>query len=84
VPGMVVMGQTPSSGVEAEVARGQFILPEDIFLQVPTGRFTLPDGSIFLEGVGVEPTISVPIDETTILSQDDVVLRAAIDYILGQ
>jgi C-terminal processing protease CtpA/Prc len=84
VPGMIVMGQTPSSGVEAEVARGQFILPEDIFLQVPTGRFTLPDGSIFLEGVGVQPTISVPIDETTVFSEDDVVLQAAIDYILGQ
>lgn len=84
VPGMVVIGQTPTSGVEAEVARGQFILPEDIFMQIPTGRFKLPDGSIFLEGQGVPTTVRVPIDETTALSEDDVVLQAAIDLILGQ
>ena len=63
VPGMVVVGQYPTSGIEAEVSRGQFLLPEGMSLQMPTGRFVLPDGSIFLEGKGVQPTERVPIDE---------------------
>ena len=81
VPGMVVMGQTPTAGVEAETARGEFLLPEDITFGVPTGRFTLPDGSIFLEGQGVQPTVRIPVDETSVLSGEDVVLQDAISYI---
>ena len=56
---------------EAEVARGQFMLPEGFSLQVPTGRFTLPDGSIFLEGQGIPLTMRVPVDETYALSSED-------------
>lgn len=82
VPGMITVGQYPTGGVEAEVARGQFILPEGFSLQVPTGRFTLPDGSIFLEGQGVQPTLRVPVDEVTAVSTEDVVLQAAIKAIL--
>ncbi|MBA3946092.1 MAG: peptidase S41 [Herpetosiphonaceae bacterium] len=77
VPGMIVVGQYPSAGIEAEVSRGQYQLPEGMSLQIPTGRFVLPDGSIFLEGKGVVPTLRVPIDEKTAVSQDDVVLQAA-------
>lgn len=84
VPGMMVVGQYPTAGVEAEVSRGQFLLPEGMSLQVPFGRFVLPDGSLFLEAQGVKPTIKVPIDETTALSTDDVVLNAAVDVVLGK
>jgi len=77
VPGMIVVGQHPSGGVEAEVARGQFELPEGIKIQFPTGRIVLPDGSLFLEGQGVQPTVRVPIDEKSVLSKEDVVLNAA-------
>lgn len=83
VPGMTVMGQYPTGGVEAETARGRFILPEDIEVVVPTGRFLLPDGSIFLEGVGVVPDFKIPIDEESVLSDNDVVLGAAVDYLLN-
>lgn len=82
VPGMIVMGETPSAGVEAEVARGQFLLPEGLSLQIPTGRFTLPDGSIFLDGKGVPPTVKVPVDETTVFYTDDFILKSAVDAIL--
>ena len=81
VPGMEVIGSFPTAGVEAETARGQFLLPEDITVVVPTGRFTLPDGSIFLEGKGVQPTIKVPVDENTVF-EDDAVLNVAEAYIL--
>ncbi len=84
VPGMMVIGQYPTAGVEAEVSRGQFKLPEGMSLQVPFGRFVLPDGSLFLEGQGVKPTIKVPIDAQTAVSTDDVVLKAAVAAVLGQ
>jgi C-terminal processing protease CtpA/Prc len=77
LPNVIVVGQYPSGGVEAEVARGQFELPEGIKLQFPTGRIVLPDGSLFLEGQGVQPTVRVPIDEASVLSSEDVVLQAA-------
>jgi C-terminal processing protease CtpA/Prc len=82
VPGTIVVGTTPSSGTEAEVARGQFTLPENFSMQVPTGRFTLPDGSIFLEGKGVPLTLRVPVDETYALSSEDEVLKAGEKAIL--
>lgn len=82
VPGMIVVGQTPTAGVEAETARGSFILPESFSFTVPTGRFTLPDGSIFLEGQGVQPTLRVPVNEATAITTDDVVLQAAIKAVL--
>jgi len=84
VPGMEVIGQFPTAGVEAETARGDFILPDGINVNIPTGRFTLPDGSIFLEGEGVQPTLRLPVDEESVLSGEDVVMQAAVDYILGQ
>jgi C-terminal processing protease CtpA/Prc len=77
VPEMLVVGEAATSGVEADVARGQFLLPENFTLQVPTGRMTLPNGSLFLEGVGVVPTLYVPITEENALSSEDVVLKAA-------
>ncbi len=84
VPGMVVMGQFPTAGVEAETARGDFKLPAGIELTIPTGRFTLPDGSIFLEGKGVQPSVRLPVDQASVLSDQDSVLQAAKDYILKQ
>jgi len=82
VPEMTVVGEAATSGVEADVARGQFLLPENFSLQVPTGRMTLPDGSLFLEGVGVVPSLKVPITEENALSSEDVILKAAENAVL--
>jgi C-terminal processing protease CtpA/Prc len=84
VPGVVVMGQHPTAGVEAETARGKFLLPDGMEFNIPTGRFTQPDGSIFLEGKGVQPTVKVPVDEASVLSGSDTVLQKAMAYITGQ
>jgi C-terminal processing protease CtpA/Prc len=84
VPGMVVVGQYPTAGVYAEVARGQYEMPEGISLQFSTGRTVLPDGSVLLEGVGVVPTEKVPVDERTVLSDADVVLEAAERLVTGR
>jgi C-terminal processing protease CtpA/Prc len=83
LPGAIIVGMYPTAGVEAEVARGQYQLPEGISFQSPTGRFVNPDGSLFLEGTGVQPTVRVPINAQTVLASDDVDLRYAEDAVLG-
>jgi C-terminal processing protease CtpA/Prc len=84
VPGAVVVGEYPTAGVEAEVSQGQVKMPEGINMQFPTGREVLPDGSLFLEGTGVQPTLKVPVNAANVLSTDDVVLTAAENSILGK
>lgn len=77
LPGALVVGFYPSAGVFADVARGQVILPEGLSLQFSTDRIVQADGRLFLEGVGVPPTVRVPLTLENILSPDDVVLQAA-------
>lgn len=84
IDGAVIVGQYPSSGIEAEVSKGQVKMPEGISLQFPTGRIINPDGSLFLEGVGVQPTIKVPLNIDSVLSSKDYILQAAINHILGK
>ncbi len=84
VPGMIVIGETPTAGVYAEVARGQYILPDNTFLQVPTGRTLLPDGTPLLEGVGVAPTIRIPVTADTVLANRDLALERAEQEIIGR
>jgi C-terminal processing protease CtpA/Prc len=79
VPGMQVIGETPTSGTEAEVSRGQFELPEGFSLRIPTGRFVLADGSIFLEGKGVQPDVLVPVTEESVLSSNDPLIIRALE-----
>lgn len=81
VPGVVVMGVNPTAGIEAEVARGQFVLPGDIELTIPTGRFIKEDGSVLLEGQGVVPQVKIPATVESLISDEDVVLYQAIEYI---
>lgn len=75
VPGAEVVGMFPSSSMFGEVSRGQFTMPEGFAMQFPTGRYLLPDGSIFLEGTGVQPTLWVPKTFENVSSTEDVVLQ---------
>ena len=84
LPGAIVVGQYPSGGIEAEVSKGQIKMPEKISMQFPTGREINPDGSLFLEGVGVQPTLKVPVDASNALSSDDIVLQAAENALAGK
>jgi hypothetical protein len=58
-------------------------MPEDISMQFPTGRIVNLDGSLFLEGVGVQPTIKVAVNAANVLSSEDVILQTAQDVIIG-
>jgi C-terminal processing protease CtpA/Prc len=82
VPGMQVMGQFPTAGVEGETARGDFKLPDGMSFTVPTGRFLAKNGSIFLEGQGVQPDIKLDVTAESVLSNADTVLNEAIAYII--
>jgi C-terminal processing protease CtpA/Prc len=84
VPGMRVIGHYPTAGVEAEVARGEYKMPEGITVRVPTGRFVLPDGSIFLEGTGVQPTDRVPVNAEAVLAKNDYLLMIAEKILTGR
>jgi C-terminal processing protease CtpA/Prc len=75
VPGAEVVGMFPSSSMFGEVSRGQFSMPEGFSMQFPTGRYLLPDGSIFLEGTGIQPTLWVPKTFENVSSTEDVVLQ---------
>jgi C-terminal processing protease CtpA/Prc len=75
VPGAQVVGMFPSASMMGEVSRGQFVMPEGFSMQFPTGRYLLPDGSLFLEGTGVQPTLWVPKTFETVSTTEDVVLQ---------
>jgi hypothetical protein len=82
VPGMMVVGMYPTSGTMADVGDGQIAMPDGISMQFPTQRFLLPDGSLYLQGQGVQPTLRVPVNEQNAEATNDVVLQAAEDAIL--
>lgn len=84
VPNAVVVGQFPTNGIYADVARGQYLLPEGFSAQFSAKRSLKQDGSLFLEGTGVVPNVKVPLNEQTLLSGEDEVLKAAERLILGQ
>ena len=74
----VMVGHTPTAGAYGEVGRGQYALPDDMDLQIPTGRPETPDGDLLIEGSGVAPDVVVPITRESALGEIDAVLEAAI------
>jgi C-terminal processing protease CtpA/Prc len=74
-PAHLIVGRYPSAGVEAGVE--PWTLPDGLYFQSPVYRIVYPDGKIFLEGVGVIPTLKVPVTAQSLLSTDDLELQAA-------
>ncbi|HRE47809.1 MAG TPA: S41 family peptidase [Aggregatilineales bacterium] len=72
----VIVGQTPSGGLAGTVSGGQYLLPNNAFIQVPTGNFIDEEGKIVVEGTGVIPDVKVPLTVESLLSTEDVVLVA--------
>lgn len=77
-----VVGHYPSAGAFGEVGRGQYILPDDLSMQFPTGRPVASDGQVLIEGVGILPDIQVPVTVESAVGQKDTVLQAAIQALL--
>ena len=76
-PAHLIVGRTPTAGVEAAVF--PWVLPGGISFQAPLIALHDVEGSVFLEGVGVPPTVEVPnTPENLILAQgNDPELAAA-------
>lgn len=74
----IIVGHTPTGGFTGEVGDGQYMLPGNLSMQIPTGRPVHPvTGDTLLEGVGVAPDIDVPLTLESVRSPEDEVLQAA-------
>lgn len=78
-PDHLLVGHDPTAGVEGAVY--PWSLPGDLYFQAPLGLFQR-DGEVYIEGVGVAPTLDVPVTRDTLLATDDVVLDAALAALL--
>lgn len=74
-----IVGQYPTGGLAG--SQSLYTMPDGIELQFSVGRSLDLDGNVLIEGVGVLPTIEVPVTEETVFSDDDVVLEAAIAWL---
>lgn len=77
-----IVGQYPTAGLGGSV--DEVAMPEDEMFRFTQGRAVGPDGQIHIEGIGVVPDIDVPVDEAAVLGDDDVILQAAIRFLLGE
>ena len=77
-----IVGQYTTSGLGGSVE--QFFMPGGINLQLTVGRAVDADGNIHIEGVGVVPTVEVPVTEETLFTEGDPVLEAAIAHLEEQ
>ncbi len=78
----VVVGHYPTAGLGGSV--DDFVMPEDVTVRFTAGRSLDADGNIHIEGLGVAPTLRVPVTEESLFSPIDEVLEAGINAVLGQ
>jgi C-terminal processing protease CtpA/Prc len=79
-----IVGQYPTAGLGGSVE--DFFMPEGGVVRFTIGRATDLDEEIHIEGIGVVPTVEVPVDEQTVFELQDPVLDfgvAALDEALG-
>ncbi len=77
-----VVGFYPSDGAGGSVE--QFIMPEDITVQMTIGRAVDAEGNIHLEGKGVAPDVKAPMTFETLkrlANGEDVVLETAVKVV---
>ncbi len=77
-----IVGQYPTAGLGGSI--DEVAMPEDEQFRFTQGRALGPDGEIHIEGIGVVPDIDVPVDEASVLGDEDVVLQAAVRFLLGE
>jgi C-terminal processing protease CtpA/Prc len=77
-----IVGQYPTGGLGG--SQTPFTMPEGIVLQYSSGQPLDKDGNIIVEGVGVPPTVKVPVDEATLFAEGDPILDAAVEYLNSQ
>src|SRR5258707_2716744 len=66
----IIVGHTPSSGMAGAVSGGEYELPGNAHIQVPTSDFVDDSGKIIIEGQGAVPDVTVPVTVDSLLSSE--------------
>jgi C-terminal processing protease CtpA/Prc len=74
-----IIGHYPTAGLGGSIDTVK--MPEGEIFTFTKGRAVDANGEIHIEGKGVPPTRQVPVNEETLLSEDDPILTAAIEYL---
>jgi C-terminal processing protease CtpA/Prc len=76
-----IVGHYPTSGLGGGIS--DFAMPEGLFVRFTIGRAVDADGNIHIEGIGVAPTLRVPVDEAALFGESDVLIDAAVAALSG-
>lgn len=74
-----IVGQYTTSGLGGSIT--PVFLPDGVRFQFTISRALDAEGNIRLEGIGVPPTVDVPVDEETVFYEGDVILDSAVEYL---
>lgn len=66
----IIVGSYATYGIAGGLY-GPWLMPEKVEFNAPVVQPRTPDGSIFLEDVGVQPTVKVPVTVESLLSTED-------------
>lgn len=74
-----IVGHYPTGGLGGGVK--DFNMPDGVTVRFPVARPLDLEGNIVIEDVGVVPDVIVPVDETTLFSDGDPLLEAAVNVL---
>ncbi len=74
-----IVGHYTTSGLGGSIT--PVFMPDDVYFQFTISRALTPEGDIRIEGIGVPPTIDVPVDEETLFAEGDPLLDVAVGYL---
>jgi C-terminal processing protease CtpA/Prc len=77
-----IVGNYPTAGLGGSVV--PIALPDDTTFNYTNTRSLDAEGNISIEGIGVLPTVRVPVTEETLFSDEDALLNAALDYLRAE
>lgn len=77
-----IIGHTPTAGLGGSVV--PIAMPDGASFNYTNSRSLGADGEINIEGMGVAPTVRVPLTEETVFAEHDVLLTAGLEYLRGQ
>lgn len=77
-----IIGHYPTGGLGGSIQ--DFLMPDGELVRFTIGREVNSEGDIHIEGLGVAPTVRVPVTYETLIEAQDALLDAAIDYLDSQ
>lgn len=77
-----IVGFYPTAGLGGSV--DDFNMPEGVIVRFTAGRSLDANGEIHIEGVGVAPTVRVPVTEESLFATGDLLLDEAVSIIMGK